>query len=122
MRYRLPLVTFIHGPLDSGKRNLANALEEMFRGDLWQVQRIDAFAGGDDLPIEKWKCPDRVIVTSDAPPSKALQKLCYEVIEISARRRPAWLRKRIAKRLAGELRGNETGVAKYDLHHTKEQP
>lgn len=115
MRYRLPLITYIHGPHGSGKTSLAHALEDMFRGNLDSVQRINAFAGVDDLPIEKWKCPDRVIVVSEVPPGKVLRKKCYEVIEVSDRRRPAWLRKRIAKRQAGQLRGNEADVSKYDM-------
>lgn len=114
MRYRQPLITFVHGPEDSSRRSLAEALYQHFTGDLWKVQFIDGFKG-DDLPIERWKCPDRVVVVSDAPPSKAFEKQCYEVIAVTARRRPAWLRRRIAKKRAGLLRGNETGVSQYDL-------
>lgn len=121
MRYRLPLITYIHGPEDSGKWHLANALESQFRSDLDQVQRINNFSGADELPIEKWRRLDRVIVVSNAAPPAALRKQCYEVIELSARRRPAWLKKLMQRQLAGPIPGNERAVGKYDWQ-TKEPP
>lgn len=98
-RYRHPLITYIVGPADSSKEAIARALFNKHRDDLaGHIQLIENHPGGDELPIVHWKLPDRVIVTSDQPPSPALRRQLYEVIDVSARRRPAWLKRQIAKR------------------------